>query len=199
MSEPPPISLNAARERVIDALSNHFAQDDISLDELERRLERAYKANTIAELDQLTADLRAAPATDSPRMPARVPVNPAPIALEHERIVSVMSESKRAGLWVVPQELDVVSFMSDSTIDITHAQIPSGIVDVHIRAMMATVKLILPPGIHVVNRMHAFMSSVNNELDEATPAPGAPVIRLSGWAVMAELKVIVRRKEELTA
>ena len=199
MSEPPPISLNAARERVIEALSNHFAQDDLSLEELERRLERAYKANTIAELDQLTADLRLAPAADSPKLPARASVNAAPIALEHERIVSIMSESKRAGLWAVPQELDLLALMSDSTLDITHAQIPSGIVDIHVRAMMATVKLILPPGIHVVNRMHAFMSSVNNDVDEATPAPGAAIIRLSGWAVMAELKVIVRRREELTA
>jgi hypothetical protein len=199
MSELPPISLNAARERVIEALSNHFAQDDLSLEELERRLERAYKANTIAELDQLTADLRVAPAADSPKLPARAPVNAVPIALEHERIVSVMSESKRAGLWAVPQELDLLALMSDTTLDITHAQIPSGIVDIHVGAMMATVKLILPPGIHVVNRMHAFMSSVNNDLDEATPGPGAAVIRLSGWAVMAELKVIVRRREELTA
>ena len=102
MSEPPPISLNAARELVIEALSNHFAQDDLSLDELERRLERAYKANTIAELDQLTADLRLAPAADSPNVPARALVSPAPIALEHERIVSIMPRSASAAAVVGP-------------------------------------------------------------------------------------------------
>jgi hypothetical protein len=40
------------------------------------------------------------------------------------------------------------------------------------------------------------MSSINNELDETSPPPGAAVIRLSGWAVMAEVKVLVRRREE---
>jgi hypothetical protein len=199
MSEPLPNSLNAARERTIEALSTLFAQDELSLEELERRLERAYKATTVAELDQLTADLRAAPEPASAAMSVRAPVHPAPLALEHERIVSVMSESKRTGLWALPQQLDVLALMSDTTLDITHAEIPSGIVDIHVRAMMATVKLILPPGIHVVNRMHAFMSSVNNELDETTPAPGAAVIRLWGWAMMTELKVLVRRREELTA
>jgi hypothetical protein len=196
MAEPPPISLSQARDRVIETLSNHFAQDDLSLEELERRLERAYKATNVAELDALTADLRSG-ISPTPHVPARAPAaSIAPLVVEHERIVAVMSESKRGGLWAVPQELDVLALMSDATLDVTHAQLPTGIIDVHLRAMMTTIKLILPPGVHVVNRLHAFMSSINNELDETSPPPGAAVIRLSGWAVMAEVKVLVRRREE---
>jgi hypothetical protein len=196
MTEPPPISLNQARERVIEALSTHFAQDDISLEELERRLERAYKATNLTELDALTLDLRGG-VSSTPRVPAPAPARDvAPLVADHERIVAVMSESKRGGLWAVPQELDVLALLSDATFDVTHAKLPTGIIDVHLRALMTTVKLILPPGVHVVNRLHAFMSSVNNELDETSPPPGAAVIRLSGWAVMAEVKVSVRRREE---
>jgi hypothetical protein len=196
MAEPPPISLSQVRDRVIETLSNHFAQDDLSLEELERRLERAYKATNVAELDALTADLRSG-ISPTPHVPARAPAaSIAPLVVEHERIVAVMSESKRGGLWAVPQELDVLALMSDATLDVTHAQLPTGIIDVHLRAMMTTIKLILPPGVHVVNRLHAFMSSINNELDETSPPPGAAVIRLSGWAVMAEVKVLVRRREE---
>jgi hypothetical protein len=195
MTELPPISVNQARERVIETLSTYFAQDHISLEELERRLERAYKATSIADLDALTADLRYSPA---PGAQAVVPAPPRPVALtaDHERILSIMSESKRTGLWAVPQSLRVVAVMSDTTLDVTHAQLPAGIIDIDMSALMATVKIILPPGVHLVSRLHAFMSSLNNDLDDTSPPPGAAVIRLSGWAVMAEVKVLVRRREE---
>ena len=196
MTEQPPISLNQARERVVENLSAYFAQDHISLEELERRLERAYKATSVADLDALTADLRyGAPAPASQAI-VPAPAKPVPaFTPDHERILSIMSESKRTGLWSVPQELDVVAIMSDTTLDVTHAQLPAGIIDIDMKALMATVKIILPPGVHLVSRLHAFMSSVNNELDDATPPPGAAVIRLSGWAMMAEVKVLVRRRE----
>src|ERR1051325_7146064 len=112
-----PIPLSQARDRVIEALSTYFAQDHLSLEELERRLERAYKATTIADLDALTADLRG-PVPDSAQR-AVVAAGSAPLVVERERIVSIMSESKRTGVWAVPQELDVLALMSDATLDIT--------------------------------------------------------------------------------
>jgi hypothetical protein len=195
MSEQPPISLSQARDRVIDALSTYFAQDHLSMEELERRLEGAYKATTLADLDALTADLRG-PVSPDARHAVALPAGTAPLVVERERVVAIMSESKRGGLWNVPQELDVLALMADTTLDVTHAQLPSGIIDVRLRAMMATVKIILPPGVHLVNRLHAYMSSVNNELDDTSPLAGASVIRLSGWSMMAEVKILVRRREE---
>jgi hypothetical protein len=197
VTEQPPISLNQARERVVENLSTYFAQDHISLEELERRLERAYKATSIADLDALTADLRYGASASASQAVIPAPAKPLPaFTPDHERILSIMSESKRTGLWAVPQELDVVAIMSDTTLDVTHAQLPTGIIDIHLSALMATVKIILPPGVHLVSRLHTFMSSQNNELDDTTPPPGAAVIRLSGWAMMAEVKVLVRRREE---
>jgi len=60
--------------------------------------------------------------------------------------------------------------------------------------------LIVPPGMRVINEMHAVMASVTSIADEMDP-PGvtrtnAPTIRLTGTALMAEVKVTVRRKEE---
>jgi len=194
MAEVPPVSFNQARERAIESLSTYFAQDELSLEELERRIERAYQAKTIADLDELTADLRArAPAAASV---AAEPSMAPSMVVERDRMVAIMSESKRHGVWSVPQELDVLSLMSDATIDLTQARLPAGIIDLHIRAIWTSLKIILPPGLPIANRMHTLMSSVTNEVDEAPFVPGAPVIRLSGWAAMAEVKVLVRRREE---
>lgn len=47
----------AERERTIQALSDHFAGDRISMDELEDRLGRAQRARSAAQLRQLLSDL----------------------------------------------------------------------------------------------------------------------------------------------
>src|SRR2546423_6214137 len=111
MSPPPPTpsspehrpvpSVANERERIIQELSLHFANDALSLDELESRMERAYKVATIAELQSLTADL---PRGGSAPAPASVPVPAEPLALapERERIFSVMSETKPRGACLVP-------------------------------------------------------------------------------------------------
>ena len=68
MPEPlPPPALTRAREQKIAELSTHFANDDLSLEDLERRIERVYKAATIADLEAITADLRSSAALVDPR------------------------------------------------------------------------------------------------------------------------------------
>ena len=196
--QPPIVSLSAARERTIETLSNLFANDDLSMEELDRRLEAAYRARSIEELQVLTADARgpAAPGSAAGGPAGTALANPDPPA--HDRLVAIMSESTRRGLWAVPQRLDVLALMSQATIDLSRASLPGGIIDIRVKAMMANVKIILPPGIRVASRIGNVMASVStdDELDHTAPARDAPVIRLSGWALMSEVKTVVRRRED---
>jgi hypothetical protein len=111
-----------------------------------------------------------------------------------------MSTTRRVGRWVVPSKLDVVAVMSDTKLDLTHALLLSGIVDFEIRAVMASLKVIVPPGVRVMVDTHSVMSNVRSRADEfdadVAPSASAPVIRLTGWALMADVQVVVRRKEE---
>ncbi|HTR77840.1 MAG TPA: DUF1707 domain-containing protein [Gemmatimonadaceae bacterium] len=192
--QPPIVSLSAARERTIETLSTLFANDDLSMEELDRRLEAAYRARSIEELQVLTADARGPAAAGGPAGTALA--NPDPPA--HDRLVAIMSESTRRGLWAVPQRLDVLALMSQATIDLSRASLPGGIIDIRVKAMIANVKIILPPGIRVASRIGNVMASVStdDELDHTAPARDAPVIRLSGWALMSEVKTVVRRRED---
>ena len=199
MTHPPspesrqPVSLEQVRERTIDQLSQHFANDNLSLDELDRRLELAYRAHSPAELRALTSDLDQV-AERQANVPATV--SPSPLATpDRERLTAVMSETKRNGVWVVPQQLDVTAVMADTTIDLTQAVLPSGIIDIHLRAVCASVKLIVPPGVRIASRVGALMASVNVRPDEGKPRPELPVIRLSGWALMAEVQTSTRHVE----
>jgi hypothetical protein len=191
----PVVSMEQARDRAIDVLSNQFAHDAISLEELERRLELAYRASSVAELRALTSDLETAPESGSLPARAGAPV-PAALAPDQESVTSIMTETTRRGVWAAPQRLDVTAVMSDTTIDLTQAVLPAGIVDIHIKVVCASFKLILPPGIRVANRVGGFMASIQVNPDDAPARPDLPVIRLSGWALMSEVQTKTRRLEE---
>lgn len=202
MADAPVPSLTRAREQKINELSQHFANDDLSLDELERRIELVYKAASIAELDSITADLRPSPVSAGVTLANAAPRQQIMTAMEARRgrLLAIMGESRRTGRWLVPSQLRVVSLMSDTRLDLTQAVMASGIAEIHVTAMWSSCRLIVPPGMRVINEMHAVMASVTSSADEMDP-PGvtrtnAPTIRLTGTALMAEVKVTVRRKEE---
>lgn len=190
-------SLSRAREQKITELSSHFANDDLTLEDLERRIERVYKAVNVAELDAITADLTSA-AAPGVRSPETRPV-PSGYAPSRSRILSIMGELRRMGRWQVPQRLEVVSIMSDTKIDLTQAVMPAGVVDIDMRVVWAACKVVVPPGMRVINEVHAIMASVHSKADDAVAGAGtafAPTIRLTGVALMSEVKVVVRRRED---
>jgi hypothetical protein len=208
MSEPlPPPSLARAREQKISELSTHFANDDLSLDDLERRIERVYKAISIADLELITADLRGSAAVIDPRASARgamtplreSPPVPGTIGVVRARLVAFMSSTRRVGRWAVPRDLRFIAVMADSKLDLTNAALPvGGVVNIDLTAVMASVRIIVPPGMRVINEMHSIMSDVGSNADEIGGASGStsPLVRLTGTAFMADMKVKVRRREE---
>ncbi|HJQ21759.1 MAG TPA: DUF1707 domain-containing protein [Gemmatimonadaceae bacterium] len=193
-----PLSLERERELTVELLSQHFAVDNLSLDELDRRMEQVYRARTVAALRDITRDLPTAASAAERRTaaPGKSLATVDPFPLEHGRIVSIMAETKRHGLWQLPRKLDVWSVMAETRLDLTEAQLTDAVTEIHLRGIMAQVKIIVPPGVRVVVQTGAFMSSVSDELDEQPPVGSrAPVLRITGQLVMAELKIRVRRRE----
>ena len=189
----PIVSLEREREKTIELLSQHFAHDNLSLDELERRMEGVYRAASVPALRELTKDL---PTDASDAQEKRAVALPDAFAPEQDRIVSIMAETKRRGVWRPPKKLDVWCIMSDTKLDLTEAQLTQGVTEIHLRAIMASVRVIVPPGVRVVVQPSAFMSSVTDDLpDQPAVGSGAPVIRITGPMIMAELKVKVRTRE----
>ena len=186
-----PVPLASARERAIELLSSFFANDRLSIDELDLRLERAYAATSIAELEALTADLGDVPGFHGSVAPSRL------AALEETesagRIVAIFSETRRSGMWAVPQQLDVTATMSNLTLDLRSALLAPGVTELRLSAVMSSVQIILPPGVRVLDRMRAFMASVTDDTYSiVTDDPSIPTIRLTGRALMAEVKVRTR-------
>ncbi len=189
----PVVSLDRERERVIETLSQHFAHDNLSLDELERRMEQVYRARSMPALRELTKDLPSESVEIAPRPAAPVPQAFAP---EVGRVVSIMGTTKRRGLWQPPRLLELVSIMSETLLDLTEAVLSPGVTEIRLRAVMTSLKIIVPPNVRVVVQPSAFMAEVNDEAVDPPPVgSGASVVRITGFVVMAELKVVVRRRE----
>ena len=113
------VSLERERERTIELLSQHFAYDNLTLDELEHRMELVYRAMSVPALRELTKDLPG----DAPAAAAQAVAVPDAFAPERGRIVSFMAETRRRGLWRPPRKLDLWCIMSDTRPDLTEAQL----------------------------------------------------------------------------
>lgn len=205
MPDVPVQSLARARELKINELSNHFANDDLTLEELEHRIERVYKAGSVAELETITADLKSAAVVPPEFVQAKVVKGksnaPATYELPRGRILSFMSSMRKVGRWAVPREVDLRAIMSDTKVDLTQAVLSDPMVVVEVRAVMASLRIVVPPGMRVVVETNSIMSNVLSRADDYTPSDrpataDAPVVRLTGYAFMSDVQVFVRSREQ---
>ena len=193
--QPPSLqALEQERERVITLLSRHFANDNLSIEELETRLEMVYRAASVAEIRALASDL---PAIEgAPATPATRPA-PAPSQIVHSRMVSVLSSRVRRGAWIPPQRLDVVAVLSDTHLDLREAQLSDGVTEIRVKATWASVRITVPSHVHVVTDAMPLLASVSDRsVASRSLRHGAPVVRITGWALMSDLSVRSRDPED---
>jgi hypothetical protein len=186
----PALAVEQARERAIRVLSDGYAYDALTEDEFEWRLGQLSLANSPAEVQAIIADLPAPgasplTATYAGGTYAGVPAPP------EERISSIMSEVHREGPWRLPMRLKVSAVMSNVRLDLRRAVIPPGCV-IEVKAIMAAVYIIVPPGLPVEFDVSPIMGTVRNESARYPAAMGAPVVRVKGSALMAEVRARVR-------
>lgn len=187
----PPADLVAARERVVQLLTDRYADDSITADEFETRLDALHRAATPAALDALARDL--APTTAAPTQPMPVGTRAVARPVAHpfeQRMLALMSSRQQRGRWVVPSRLVVRAVMSELVLDLREAQLPAEC-EIELRALMAAVRIIVPAGVAVDESVMPFMAAAHADAGLALQprTPGAPRLRITGWACMAEVKV----------
>jgi hypothetical protein len=186
----------ASRDRLIALLSDRFADGTLDVDEFERRVTVAHRSDSAAELEALAADLPAAPGAPLPA-PAPPPASRALIPEAHVRrsglVLSIMGGSERKGPWTVPRRLDVVSFMGGARLDLREARMPAGVVDLRVASLMGGVEIIVPPTLAVESNGVAIMGGFEHiDRAPAAPDPSAPLVRISGIAMMGGVKIETR-------
>lgn len=162
----------AARERVIELLTRHFANDEITEAQLEARLQDVYAARTASDLDAIVAGL-----------PSE--------AVAHRTDTSISAtfsgqERKLAG--VVPRQLTLNARMGYVELDLTNATFAPGITTIDVHSFMGYVEIRLPEGVRVENDGRALFGYVAVKgLDEESDS----IVRITGTAVFGYAEIFL--------
>jgi hypothetical protein len=220
-----PMTLQAAREQAIDALCRRFADDTLSMAQLERRLERARAARTREELRGLLSDLPARPTVPargdttvgSPARAAagsgqRVSRHPDPRTRPTRRpagsegevrtssavALAVLGGTRRAGKWSPPESMLALAVMGGVELDFREAVLePGSVTTITCFAFWGGIDITVPPEVRLDTDGFALLGGFDQSGDAwAEPAEGAPTIRVNGFALMGGVDVKVRAREE---
>jgi hypothetical protein len=197
-------SLGRRREVTIDALCEHFANDEMEMEEFERRVEAAHKASTGDELKTLLQDL---PGGDLPVQHAegdalapdrRFRVTSAAHVKERQFVVAILGGASRKGKWAPARTNYALAIMGGTELDFREAVLGPGITDVQVFAMWGGVEIIVPPGLRVESHGLAIMGGFDHleDIREGPDDPDAPVLRITGAALMGGVDIKFRHPGE---
>lgn len=190
------MNLELERERTVQVLCAHYAQDHLSTQELEARFEQAYRAPSVEALQGLLTGLPALPSAGVPTATPMFAVAPASTVPREKRLLALMAEVNREGAWMVPARLVAKAFMGSVRIDLREVQLPEGGVDIDATAVMGEVRIIVPPGVRADVDGLAIMGEFTDRT-KGGGAPGAPpMVRVLGTAVMGGVRVEMRLPRE---
>lgn len=192
---PVPVPLEQTRQNVIVQLTEHFAVDNISVEALEERLDRAHAAVSLEELRSLVSDLpvlhEGAAAVAAPRTYVS-PATGTHVA-DKQLIVGIMGGAERKGVWTPARQTFVVALMGGAEIDFREARMPPGVTEVYVFAVMGGAEITVPPGVHVDMNGFALMGGFGQTGYAPPPTdPNAPVLRITGFALMGGVEVNIR-------
>jgi len=178
----------AERERVVETLSRHFANDVISMEEFEARLERVYGAASAAELSEVVAGL--------PQLVEPAPVPDIAASTAVQRVTATISGQEQRVTGVVPRLVELRSRLGYVEVDFTQATFAPGVTQIDIRAFMGYVQIRLPAGVRAEclgTAMAGFFSlkgATEPESGEATS-----IVRITGRAVFGFAECLVGDQE----
>ena len=177
----------AARERAVQDLADHFAQDRLTMHEYERRVELVYRAASADALRDLTKDLVPSPPVRVAQAPvagtagASVPAR----SSRAKNFFALMSGVVRRGNWTVPSRIRAFAWMGGIGLDLREANLSGPVTDIYVFAMMGGVEIIVPPDVRLESDGFAIMGGFEDQLKEpASRDPDAPLIRVHGFAFM---------------
>jgi hypothetical protein len=108
-----------------------------------------------------------------------------------------MGGSERKGAWTVPKEMVAIAVMGGIHLDFRDARFGPGLSEVKCFAMMGGLEIVVPPGVHVeMNGLPLMGGFAHRSFADPPTDPNAPVLRVSGVAIMGGVDLTVRYSGE---
>jgi hypothetical protein len=195
--------LNHTRQVTIDALCEHFANDAITMEDFESRIDVAHGATTTVEIRELLRDL------PTGNLPAPVGATAQPVpgaqyqvaSLEHVKetgyAIAVLGGSHRKGRWSPARVTHTISILGGVNLDFREAALPPGVTEVKVYTIMGGVEVIVPPGLNVESHGIGILGGFDHTGDNIQALDtSAPVLRISGVAIMGGVEIKTRHQGE---
>jgi len=191
------VAVRDRRDQVIARLSECYATDVLEVEELERRLDLAHAARTVAELDALVADLAPPPLASSPQT-ALVPVSQAlavddPNRAARKKLRVLFANVQRSGRWSVPRSLRLGVWFGNAELDFREASLAPGVTTVHVGVTMGNLEVIVPPWLAIEGDLSSMFGNVE-EIHRTSPEadPQRPLVRFTGNVVFGSFEISTR-------
>jgi hypothetical protein len=163
---------HAERDAAVERLRTALGEGQITLDELETRMEAALEARTADDLSVLLADL--------PEPTGSAALVSAADAPKSARIAASHGKADRLGAWRVPQQLVVELRHSSSTLDLRTAALPPGGVQIVVEARHSSIKVLVnettPVDMDEVFRRHSTADDRHARFVTALSGPPVTVV-----------------------
>ncbi|MFF5333981.1 DUF1707 domain-containing protein [Streptomyces sp. NPDC013181] len=194
---------DAERERVAEILREALAEGRLEMEEFEQRLDGAYKARTHGELEPLVRDL---PAVGAPvTVPDAVRSRTGSAARWADRVGKPATSGgafafwggfRRRGKWTVGRVFTAFAMWGGGEIDLRDANFEDRETVIRCFTIMGGIHVTVPPDLNVDVRGVGIMGGFGEDTkDEPDPAPDAPRVRITGFALMGGVGVEHKRSK----
>lgn len=181
------MALDLERERVVQALCAHYAQDHLTTGELERRFELVYAAQDPHALHTVLEGLPAVSRTAVPMPAYQAPPRVRGLRDSEKRYVAVLAEVKKEGVWRAPSTARVRAYLGNVTLDLREADIPPEGMDIDAETTLGEIRILLPLGVGADVDCTAMLGSVEDKTQPGSA--GLPMIRVTGGATLGSIVV----------
>ncbi|MET7368047.1 DUF1707 domain-containing protein [Streptomyces sp. NPDC005566] len=192
---------DAERERVAETLREAVAEGRLEMDEFEQRLDATYKARTHGELEPIVRDLPV-PGTAVAPLGGSSPVRAAGTSVDWSRRIGRPATSSggfafwggfsRKGRWTVGRTFTAFAMWGGGEIDLREADFEERDIVIRCFAIMGGLQVKVPPNVHLHVNGIGVMGGFDEQTKDADfgdPAPDAPRVRVTGFALMGGVGV----------
>ncbi len=201
--------LQQAREKTVERLCEHFAEDAIGVEDFELRVDIANRTADMQELELLLSDLpggklvpRKGPGREGGLQtvfPDREQVTLADPDLvpDSEMVIACLCGAKRVGQWIPARRIMVMTLMGGAKLDFREALLAPGVTEVTVISVMGGTDIIVPPELQVETRGFGLMGGFDGDPhSRGVTTTREPILRIKGVAMMAGVKVETRQHGE---
>ncbi|MEK6767714.1 MAG: DUF1707 domain-containing protein [Gemmatimonadota bacterium] len=180
------------RDITIEALSSLFAAGRLELEEFEARVDRAIRAETVAALDALVADLAPTGEHRTAPAPPREPMGQ-DLPRRSRATIAVLSGTQRNGRWFPAPRHVGIALMGGFELDFREAELGPGTTDVYLYTLFGGIGVIVPPDLDVEVGGMAVMGGLTHLASHpARLESQRPRLRIHAYALMGAVDVQVR-------